>query len=121
MTYLTRCRRAALQRLRTVRPTVADRRLQSLKRLMQIGRSSSKYPPAKSDFALRRAARVIFATKFLRLCAQPGVLPPRADIRRALEGSIGKPSHLPNEQAAPRPAAVESTGRDLSPGRMAIA
>src|SRR6516225_10621033 len=33
MTYLTRCRRAALQHLRTVRPTVADRRLQSLKRL----------------------------------------------------------------------------------------
>src|SRR6516164_10754167 len=57
MTYLTRCRRAALQHLRTVRPTVADRRLENLKRLMQIGRSSSKYPPAKPDFALRRAAK----------------------------------------------------------------
>src|SRR5262249_33254063 len=55
MTYLTRCRRAALQRLRTVRPTVADRQLQNLKRLMQIGRSSSKSPPVKPDFALLRA------------------------------------------------------------------
>ena len=59
MTYLTRCRRAALQRLRTVRPTVADRRLQNLKRLMQIGRSSSKYPTAKPDFVLRRIRRVL--------------------------------------------------------------
>src|SRR5215469_14289042 len=58
MTYLTRCRRAALQRLRTVPPTVADRRLQNLKRLMQIGRSSSKYHTAKPDFVLRRIRRL---------------------------------------------------------------
>src|SRR5262249_16669991 len=43
--------------MRTVRPIVADRRLQNLKHLMQIGRSSSNYPPAKPDFALWRAER----------------------------------------------------------------
>src|SRR5262249_62145721 len=52
MTYRTRCRRTALQRMRTVRPTVADRRVQNLERLMQAGRSSSEYPPAMPDFAL---------------------------------------------------------------------
>src|SRR5262249_4430905 len=42
MTYRTRCRRAALQRMRTVRPIVADKRLQRLKRLMQMRRTPSK-------------------------------------------------------------------------------
>ena len=46
-----------MQRLRTVRPTVADRQLQNLERLMQAGRSSSNYPRAEPDFALRRAER----------------------------------------------------------------
>src|SRR5262249_42595638 len=44
MTYLTRCRRTALQCMRTVPPIVANKRLQHLQRLMQIRRSPSKYP-----------------------------------------------------------------------------
>jgi transposase len=44
--------------MRIVRPIVADRRLQNLKRLMQIGRSSSNYPPAKPDFALQQPLSV---------------------------------------------------------------
>jgi hypothetical protein len=45
VTCHTRCtRRTALQRMQTVRPTVADKRLPHLQRLMQMRRSPSKDP-----------------------------------------------------------------------------
>jgi hypothetical protein len=69
MTYRTRCtRRAALQRLRTVRPTVADIWVQHLQRLLQTGRSSSKYPrhQRSSDWDHYRCADSVWAASLLR-------------------------------------------------------
>src|SRR5262249_47777447 len=88
MTYLTQCRRAALQRLRTVRPTVAERRLQNLKRLMQIGRGSGRYPrTSRVSFwgARGQGFASAFGTPVLGGCSDSFV----ADSRRIPSGSRG--------------------------------